>query len=164
MGLTRALATRGIVERFAEALVEEDRRGKSGAAELPRSEPLAPRTQAVLIGDFLSPPQEIVSAIQAMAASGATGHVVMIADPVEETFPFSGHMEFLDVDSDARLLLGEAEALRDAYIGRLAAHRDVVRQACQSRGWSFTVHRTDRPAAEVLLALRTRLEAGRGAV
>jgi hypothetical protein len=31
-----------------------------------------------------------------------------------------------------------------------------------SRGWSFTVHRTDRPASEALLALRMQLEAGLG--
>ena len=163
-GLTRALATRGIVERFAEALLEEDRRSKSPRSELPGADPLAPRTQAVLFGDFLSSADEITAVIQAMASRGALGHVVMIADPVEETFPFSGHTEFLDVDSSARLRVGEAEAFRDDYINRLAAHRDAVRQACQSRGWSFTVHRTDRPAAEALLALRMRLEAGRGAM
>ena len=163
-GLTRALATRGIVERFAEALLEEDRRSKSPRSELPGADPLAPRTQAVLFGDVLSSADEITAVIQAMASRGALGHVVMIADPVEETFPFSGHTEFLDVDSSARLRVGEAEAFRDDYINRLAAHRDAVRQACQSRGWSFTVHRTDRPAAEALLALRMRLEAGRGAM
>jgi hypothetical protein len=38
-----------------------------------------------------------------------------------------------------------------------------VREACLSRGWSFTVHRTDRPAAQALLALRMRIEAGQGA-
>ena len=88
------------------------------------------------------------------------GHVVMIADPVEETFPFIGHTEFLDVDSTARLRVGEAETFKADYISRLAAHRDSVRAACLSRGWSFALHRTDRPAAEALLTLRMRLEAG----
>ena len=134
-GLTRALATRGIVERFAQ----------------------------VLIGDFLSTPDDIRTTIHAMASRGALGHVVMIADPVEETFPFTGHTEFLDVDSSARLRVGEAESFRADYIARLAAHREAVREACLSRGWSFTVHRTDRPAAQALLALRMRIEAGQGA-
>ena len=97
---------------------------------------------------------------QVMAARGALGHVVMIADPVEETFPFTGHTEFLDVDSSARLRVGEAETFKKDYINRLAAHRDAVRAACLSRGWTFALHRTDRPAAEALLGLRMRLEAG----
>ena len=158
-GLTRPLATRGIVERFAEALIDEEKRGE-GEAELPPAEALAPRTQAVLVGDFLSRPAEIEATIHAMASRGALGHVVMIADPVEETFPFTGHTEFLDVDSTARLRVGEAETFKKDYVNRLAAHRDAVRAACRSRGWSFAVHRTDRPAAEALLALRMRLEAG----
>ena len=163
-GLTRALATRGIVERFSEAMIDEDRRRTGQPAELPPADPLAPRTQAVLIGDFLSSPTDITATIHGMASRGALGHVVMIADPVEESFPFSGHTEFLDVDSSARLLVGEAQTFRDDYVLRLAAHRDAVREACRSRGWSFTVHRTDRPAAEALLALRMRLEAGHAAM
>ncbi len=99
-----------------------------------------------------------------MASNGALGHVVMIADPVEETFPFTGHTEFLDVDSDARLRVGEAESFRREYIARLARHRDAVRAICTSRGWSFAIHRTDRPASEALLNLRMRLEAGHGAL
>ena len=117
----------------------------------------------MLIGDFLSTPDHIRATIHAMASRGALGHVVMIADPVEETFPFTGHTEFLDVDSSARLRVGEAESFRADYIARLAAHREAVREACLSRGWSFAVHRTDRPAAQALLALRMRIEAGQGA-
>ena len=162
-GLTRALATRGIVERFAQVLIEDERRNGDNPAELPPAEALAPRTQAVLIGDFLSTPDDIRTTIHAIASRGALGHVVMIADPVEETFPFTGHTEFLDVDSSARLRVGEAESFRADYIARLAAHREAVREACLSRGWSFTVHRTDRPAAQALLALRMRIEAGQGA-
>ncbi len=160
-GLTRALASRGIVERFAEAMIDEEKRG-AATAELPPADALAPRTQAVLIGDFLSRPDEIMAVVHAMASRGALGHVVMIADPVEESFPFTGHTEFLDVDSTARLRVGEAESFKKDYILRLAAHRDGVRAACASRGWSFALHRTDRPAAEALLALRMRLEAGAG--
>jgi uncharacterized protein (DUF58 family) len=162
-GLTRALANRGIVERFAEAMINEEKRdAAASAAELPPSTALAPRTQAVLIGDFLSRPEDIKAVIHSMASRGALGHVVMIADPVEETFPFSGHTEFLDVDSSARLRVGEAESFKRDYINRLAAHRDSVRAACVSRGWTFALHRTDKPAAEALLGLRMRIEAGAG--
>lgn len=162
-GLTRPVAARDITERFAEALSEEDNRTGYVAAELPPATELAPRTQAIIVSDLLSDPAEIKTVIETMASRGAVGHVVMIADPVEETFPFSGHTEFLDVDSTARLRVGEAQTFRGDYESRLAAHRDAIRAICRSRGWSLLLHRTDRPASEILLNLRMRLEAGRPA-
>jgi uncharacterized protein (DUF58 family) len=162
-GLTRAMATRNIIARLAEAMIEESLRPAYVPAELPPAHALAPRTQAVLIGDLLSPPQTITQTIHSMAARGALGHIVMIADPIEETFPFAGHTEFLDVDSDATLRVGEAQTFRADYINRLAAHRDAVRAAARSRGWSFSLHRTDRPASEALLALRMNVEASHAA-
>ncbi len=161
-GLTRALAARDIVERLSERMVEEACRPDYTPAELPPADALAPRTQGVIISDFLSDPEEIAATLRAMAARGARGHLVMIADPVEESFPFTGHTEFHDVDSPARLRVGEAQSFRADYIARLALHRERLRAAAASRGWSFVVHRTDRPASEALLALRMRLEAGQG--
>jgi uncharacterized protein (DUF58 family) len=159
MGLTRPIAARGIIGRFAEAMLAEERIPGFVPAELPPSMTLAPRTQAILISDFLSDPAKISEKIQVLSSRGARGHLIMISDPIEETFPFAGHTEFLDVDSDARLRVGQAEAFRGEYISRLAAHRDAIASAARRRGWNLLPHRTDRPASEALLALRTRLEA-----
>lgn len=162
-GLTRALASRNIVELLAERMIAEASSPGFVPSELPPADALAPRTQGVVISDFLSDPEEISATIRAMASRGALGHLVMISDPVEETFPFRGHTEFRDVDTTARLRVGEAESFREDYVKRLALHRDSLRTAAASRGWSFIVHRTDRPASEALLGLRMRLEAGQGA-
>lgn len=159
LGLTRAIAARNIVEIFAEALLAEERAAGFVPAELPPGLSLDARTQAVLIGDFLSDAGEIARVVRTLTARGARGHIVMIADPVEETFPFTGHTEFIDVNSHATLRVGNAEAFRDDYVARLAAHRDAVLAAARQRGFTFLLHRTDRPASEALLALRTRLEA-----
>jgi uncharacterized protein (DUF58 family) len=161
-GLTRAFAARDIVERLAERMAEEATRPDFVPAELPPADALAPRTQAVVISDFLSDPEEIAATMRSMASRGARGHLVMITDPVEETFPFSGHTEFRDVDSSARLRVGEAQSFRAAYMQRLAEHREHLRDAARSRGWTFALHRSDRPASEALLALRMQLEAGQG--
>ncbi len=159
LGLTRAIAARNIIEIFAEALLAEERAAGFIAAELPPRLSLDARTQVVLIGDFLSDPAEIARVVQTLTERGARGHIVMIADPVEETFPFTGHTEFIDVDSQATLRVGNAEAFRSDYVIRLAAHRDAVLAAARRRGFTFLLHRTDRPASEALLTLRTRLEA-----
>ena len=159
LGLTRPRAARDIVERLAQALLVEDA-ADLPEPELPGSVALAPREQAVLIGDFLSRADDVTAAIEAIAARGARGHVLMIADPVEESFPFAGHIEFVDPDSGARLRAGQAEDFRALYVARLAAHRDAIRTAATRRGWSFAIHRTDRPASGALLALSLRLQAG----
>jgi uncharacterized protein (DUF58 family) len=154
-GLTRALASRNIVERLAEAILNEARTTKP--SELPPKEPLAPRSQVLLISDFLNPPADIAETIAAIAARGARGHLIMIADPVEETFPFEGHTEFIDVDSATRFRAGRAEDYRADYARRLAAHRDAVRQAARRQDWSFALHRTDKPASQALLHLAMQL-------
>jgi hypothetical protein len=52
-----------------------------------------------------------------------------------------------------------AQGLRDAYLNRLAAHRDELRQVCARLGWGLSLHRTDSSAAPALLELRVRLSA-----
>ena len=160
IGLTRPLAVRNIIERFAEAMLAQERLDTYEPEELPVAVPLARSTQAVLIGDFLSEPAFIAKTIEIMSAKGARGHLVMIADPVEETFPFTGHTEFIDVDSRVKLRVGQAQSFRDDYIARLHLHREAVAEAARARGWSLMLHRTDRQASEALLALRMQFEAG----
>jgi uncharacterized protein (DUF58 family) len=158
MGLTRPIASRGIIGRFAEALLAEERAPGYVPAELPPGMTLPPRTRAILISDFLSDPASIAEKIGVLSGRGALGYLVMIGDPIEETFPFAGHTEFVDVDSDASLRVGQAETFRTEYTARLAAHRDAIASVAKRRGWSVLPHRTDRPASEALLALRMRLE------
>jgi uncharacterized protein (DUF58 family) len=157
MGLTRPLATRAVVERFAEAIVAEERLRGPSTSGLPPVDPVRTRSKIVLIGDFLSEAEPIARAIRALAAQGAEGQILMIADPIEETFPFIGHTEFLEALGAARLRAPRAQNLRDAYLKRLAEHREAVRAACAARGWDFALHRTDQSAAQALLALRARL-------
>ena len=45
----------------------------------------------------------------------------------------------------------------------MARHRAEIRAEVDRLGWSFTIHRTDRPANELLLALHARLGEGNAA-
>ncbi|MDX7952719.1 DUF58 domain-containing protein [Lichenihabitans sp. Uapishka_5] len=151
-GLCRAMATRGVIDRFAEVLALADRQG-AALDDLPHPEPLPARSRGVLIGDFLSEPERIAAALTRLAAAGAQGQLVLIADPMEDTFPFAGHVELRDSDSTARLRLGEASAMRTLYLDRLAAHRAAVTEAARAVGWTTMLHRTDASAAQALLTL-----------
>ncbi len=162
LGLMPALAVRDIAGRFAEVLIAQESSESYVPEELPPQLALPRGAQAILIGDFLSDPELISETAGRIGAQGARGHFVMIADPVEETFPFSGNTEFIDSDSRARLRAGRAETFRDTYIERLSLHREAIGAAARRRGWSLSLHRTDRPAAEALLALRGKLDANPG--
>ncbi len=94
-----------------------------------------------------------------MSAEGAIGELVMVVDPIEETYPFEGNTEFLHPAGSMRLVTPRAQSLRDAYLDRLAAHREAIRAICARSGWGMSIHRTDASPAETLLALRMRLSA-----
>ena len=159
-GVMRPSASRRIVEKMAEQLIH--------AHSLPDSLPPAfapsPLAEVVLIGDFWSPTAEVVERLAAIAASGAHGHVVQVCDPAEETFPYSGRVEFREPESGAMLTIGRAETVKDEYIERVARHRAILRREAERRTWSFLIHRTDRPASELLLALHARMGAGDAAL
>ncbi|WP_417773523.1 DUF58 domain-containing protein [Stappia sp.] len=151
-GLRRPVADRHAAERIAAAL------SHIGTPEsLPDPRDIRRFSDVVLIGDLLDPLDQTLDWMRKVAASGARAHLVMVLDPVEESFPFSGRTEFLDPETGFRLTSGKAEAWRTAYADRLAAHRDAISDVARRAGWSFLVHHTDRPAAEPMLALHSRL-------
>jgi uncharacterized protein (DUF58 family) len=156
-GAMRPTASHAVIDRMAEAVVH----AASEPQSLPPAFNPALRDEVVLLGDFWSPTREVIAALAALGANGAGGHVVQIVDPAEETFPYAGRVEFLEPEGAGSITVGRAEAWAADYKRRLAIHRDAIRAETDRRTWSFGVHRTDRPASELLLALHARMSASR---
>lgn len=160
LGLVPARASRQIAEKLAQAIASEP----SGLDEdLPPRAPIARFDEAVLIGDFLSPIPEVTEIVEGISSRGGRGHLVMIVDPVEETFPFAGQAVLHDLEAGISLRVGDAAAWGGTYRDRMARHRGALTDLARRRGWSMTIHRTDRPASEVALRLVTLVAAARGA-
>ncbi|MDX2204465.1 MAG: DUF58 domain-containing protein [Hyphomicrobiaceae bacterium] len=157
LGLTPPMASRKATSRMAEALVAQQDT-EALRASLPPPARLSRFSTALLFGDFLDPPDQIRERINAMAAMGLAGHLVQVLDPAEETLPYTGRIEFRSPEGGERWIADRAETLREAYQQRLAAHREAILEATRRVGWSFLVHRTDRPAAEPLLSLIMQLQ------
>src|SRR6266550_232663 len=155
-GLMRPSATRNIIERMAETIVHDP----TERASLPPSFAPSPQSEVVVLSDLWSPIADVHKTIAQLSANGSHGHVVQIVDPAEETFPFSGRVEFIDPEDGHSITVGRAEAWRDEYRARVERHRAEIRAETDRLGWSFIIHRTDRPASELLLRLHTQMGAG----
>jgi len=154
VGATRPSASRAIVERLTEAIIAT---GSGAQGDIPGQVMLDRRSEAVLIGDFLVPESEIALSLEPMARLGARGHLIMIADPAEEVFPYDGQAMLSENERGLRLRVGDAAAFGGAYRERLAAHRAAVASLCRRLNWTFALHRTDRPATEALISLAGRI-------
>lgn len=128
-----------------------------GTAGLPQPHRLPRHGELVLISDFLRPPERLAQDIAALAGQGATGHLLQVLDPAEESLPYAGRVRFLGVDSAEEVMLRRAEDCRGQYRDVFNRHRDAVAAIAASHGWSFAVHHTDRAPQQALLALHARL-------
>src|SRR4051794_30027062 len=155
-GLMRPSASRNIIEKMAEIMVHDP----TERASLPPSFAPSPQSEVVVLSDLWSPVADVHRTIAQLSANGAQGHVVQIVDPAEESFPFSGRVEFIDPEDGHSITVGRAEAWREEYQARVERHRAEIRAETDRLGWSFIIHRTDRPASELLLALHTRMGVG----
>ncbi len=153
-------AGRATLERMAAVLTREP----EASADAPNSPPLEalPRhAHIVLFSDFLGPMEEVTSAVSTYAARGVAGHLVQILDPAEETLPFAGRVRFEGMEHEGSALINRVETVRQDYRNRLNARREQLIALAHHHGWSFTLHHTDRPATEALLALYGAMTAPR---
>jgi len=159
-GLTRPTGSRNVVDRMAQAIVHD----QAARASLPPNFAPSPLAEVVLLSDLWSDIGDVRRTITQLSGSGAHGHVVQIVDPAEETFPYWGRVEFVEPEGFGRITAGRAETWRTDYTARVERHRAEIRAETDRLGWSFIIHRTDRPASELLIALHARIGAGDSAM
>jgi uncharacterized protein (DUF58 family) len=111
--------------------------------------------EIVVLSDFWSPIGEIRNTLAGLSASGAHGTLVQIVDPAEESFPYSGRVEFVEPESGGIITAGRAEKWAGDYVARVALHRDEIRSETNKLDWLFSTHTTSRSAAELLLFLHS---------
>ncbi len=154
-GLLRPTASNNVIEKMAEVILHD----RSERASLPPNFSPSSLSEIVLLSDLWSPLGEVQKTIGQLSATGAHGHVVQIVDPAEESFPYSGRIEFIEPEGAGSVTAGRAKSWRNDYQGLVSRHRDAIRAETDRLGWSFAIHRTDRPASELLLVLHSRMGA-----
>lgn len=155
----RPAAGRTVLYRLAETLERAEETAGPDILE-PAAAPLPRHTNLVLFGDFLDPIAPLARTLRDLAGRGARGHVVQILDPAEESLPYSGRVRFTapgGAGDGGQWLVNRTEDIRDAYVARLHAHREALRDLTRSLGWSFALHHTDTPPQAALLGLHQTL-------
>ena len=119
-------------------------------------------SDVVIASDFLDPVDEIRGWLDALARRSVRAHLIEVADPAEESFPYSGRTEFTDPESGEKLTAGRAELLSEDYRRIYTARREELGAWCRRLGWSYTVNHTDRPASEALVSVHLAMSADAG--
>ena len=161
MGAMPPIGSRNGVEKLAQAVLRVKPTAQARES-LPPALTLSRFNGVLLFGDFLDPIDEIAARLKAIAAAGVTGHVVQILDPAEETLPYDGRVEFIASEGGDRILANRTETMRAGFSARIKAHKAALSDLTRRLEWTHTVHHTDRPAEEILLALHTRLSGAAG--
>lgn len=151
-GVTRAFSDRQAAERIAAALAH-----LKSANTFPETTGIRRFSDVVLFADLLDSPDVLQDWVGKIAGTGARGHIVQILDPVEESFPFGGRVEFHDPESGEKLVAGRAESWRAAYQDRLAHHKAQIQDIARRAGWTYTLHHTGNAPSEPLLVLHAAL-------
>ena len=143
----RASYGRHVLPKLAYALSENRADG------LPMPNRMQRRSTLLLVSDFLMEPEALQRSLTALAESGMRGHLLQVNDPAEETLPYEGRIDFLGLDLAARFRAAKVQSLRSDYAAAFDLHRKTVKDMARRLGFTFSLHRTDKPLAQAVLAL-----------
>lgn len=120
---------------------------------LPEQYDLPRGARLVLISDFLLEPDSLAKSLAGFAARNASGSLLQVADPAEESFPFDGRVLFEGLEAEPHFLVNRSRSIRDGYRRLYQAHRRALIDLASHSAWRISHHRTDHSAEHGLLTL-----------
>lgn len=121
---------------------------------------LGRRGLVIILSDAMG---DVSSMARALAQFRGARHEILffqILDPDELDFPFSGRIQFRDLENTSHEQTVDARSLRESYLQRMRQHETELRDACRKSRVDLVPITTDRPFADALheyLALRRRI-------
>ncbi|WP_375636223.1 DUF58 domain-containing protein [Bartonella sp. AP152HLJHH] len=140
--------TSNVVERIAFALENH-----SDENLFPDFSTITRFSHVIIMSDFLDYPEKIIQYLTVLTTKQVTAHLIEISDPAEESFPYTGHTEFLDPETKEKHVSTKTEDLRKSYCKLYHARRQELVNFCARQGWSYHVSTTDQPLTETIFHL-----------
>ena len=159
-GLMNPTASNNVIDKMAQAMLHDD----ATRLSLPPSFVPSALAEIVVLSDFWSPIADITNMLAGLSSSGAHGTLIQVVDPAEESFPYSGRIEFVEPEGGEVITAGRAESWMNDYVARVALHRDQIRAETNKLDWLFSTHTTSRSAAELLLFLHGGMMVSKGGI
>ena len=120
---------------------------------------LSRRGLLVILSDGMG---DVDSLAKAFALFRSARHEILffqVLDPDEIDFPFSGRIQFRDLESSQNEQMVDAKSIRDAYLRRYEEYQNKLRNICRKQRVDLVQMTTDRPFADALheyLSVRRR--------
>jgi uncharacterized protein (DUF58 family) len=108
------------------------------------------RGTAFLVSDFLVP-EGRVEAIHALAKAGCRAVVVHLLSPQERMPSLDEDLTLVDSETGAELMVSLDKRTRDAYVARVRALAQELREACARYGFGFVEATSDQALEDLLL-------------
>lgn len=173
LGLSPAMTTQNATQKMAETLLDAAKQDLLPSDLPPKEAKVSALSECVLLSDCLGPADAFLERCRDLATRGVRGHIVHILDPIEETFPYQGRVEFQSWGGSSsggnswagktgggageKILFHKAQDIRAAYQDRLAEHKAELKAGLESMRWTYRVHHTDHTAGKLLLNLYTHI-------
>lgn len=150
------------LQPLLSALVEDNSRRETDLGGVFRKivPKVGRRGLIVIVSDSMGDAESIAKALAQFRANKHEIIFFQILDPDEVEFPFSGRIQFRDLESVIGEQTVDAATLRKAYQDRLDEHNEALREASRRSRVDLIPITTDQPFVDVLheyVAARRRL-------
>lgn len=108
----------------------------------------------VMFSDFFMGADKLRDSLRNLSSRNLNGYLVMVMDPQELDFDFTGNIEFEGLEGEGLQDPGDkAESLREAYMAEMKAYIEEIGQVAREKGFTFILQRTDEPLSQGLLEI-----------
>jgi len=118
------------------------------------------RGLVIIISDAMGDLYSLTRALAEFRSSHNEVLFFQIMDPDETDFPFTGRVQFRDLENPQHEQTVDAAVLKKSYLAKLAEHESGLRDACRRHRVDLVSLTTDRPLTDALgeyLAMRRRI-------
>ncbi len=120
--------------------------------------------RVVMFSDFLETESDRntrETSLKRLAGQGVGGVIVHIYDPVEQSLPYKGRVNFEGLEGEPDMMIERVEHVSNAYQQVWQDHVNQLKEFAANLGWSFISHNTNEPPYSALTQIYAKLSGGK---